>query len=167
MDSGKILYASHKGIHVLRFIGEIRHTLAPSLNDFLQWLFAKPVAASFIIDLQETDIIDSTILGLLARIAKRMDQSGRPKATIVCDRADINEILIGVGFDTVFDMVESSQPIPQEGQTLSVLEADRETMRYTILEAHRTLMELNERNRNVFHDVVEALEQERKDLMRG
>jgi anti-anti-sigma factor len=69
MTDGSILHASHDGVEVLRFVGEIRYRLAPALDRYLESVFAKPGLAGFVIDLIETDSIDSTNLGILARIA--------------------------------------------------------------------------------------------------
>ena len=69
MADGKVLHASHDGVHVLRYIGDIRYTLTPSINRFLEGVFAGPKPAGFVIDLTQADSIDSTNLGQLARIA--------------------------------------------------------------------------------------------------
>ena len=78
MDNGKVLHASHDDIHVLRFIGDIRYTLSPSIDRFLKEIFSGSPPAGFVIDLTETDSIDSTNLGLLARIAKAMKSLDGP-----------------------------------------------------------------------------------------
>ena len=36
MADSKVLHASHDGVHVLRYIGDIRYTLTPSINRFLE-----------------------------------------------------------------------------------------------------------------------------------
>ena len=40
MINGKVLYATYNGIHVLRFIGDIRYTLSPSIDRFLKIFYA-------------------------------------------------------------------------------------------------------------------------------
>ncbi|MGB5179284.1 MAG: STAS domain-containing protein, partial [Gammaproteobacteria bacterium] len=74
MDNGNVLHASHDDVHVLRFIGDIRYPLSPSIDRYLEQIFAGPKPAGFVIDLTETDSIDSTNLGLLARLATRMQR---------------------------------------------------------------------------------------------
>ena len=83
MDNGTVLHASHDDVHVLRFIGDIRYTLSPSIEHFLEGVFDGPKPAGFVIDLTETDSIDSTNLGLLARIALRMRALDSRRVTIV------------------------------------------------------------------------------------
>ena len=102
MDSGNILHASHDDIHVLRFIGDIRYTLSPSIDRFLEEIFATSKPAGFVIDLTETDSIDSTNLGLLARLAKKMKTLDTRRITIVSNRTDINSVLNSMALDEVF-----------------------------------------------------------------
>ena len=158
MDKGKVLYASHNDVHVLRFIGDIRYTLSPSIDRFLEEIFARSKPAGFVIDLTETDSIDNTNLGLLTRLATRMQRLDAQRVTIVSNRADINSVLTSMALDEVFNIVEdtclgtgTAQEVPQEN-------TDKETLARTLIEAHRALMDLNERNREMFRDVVAALE---------
>ncbi|QBQ55510.1 STAS domain-containing protein [Nitrosococcus wardiae] len=163
MAEGKILHATYDGVHVLRFLGDVRYPLSPSLDHFLQNLFAEVTPQGFVIDLTETRSIDSTNLGLLVRIAKFMQRFGRPRVTIISNRKEINEVLTCLGFDKVFNIVEHGDIEPPEGEALAVEEVDSAAMSDTLLKAHRTLMSLNEQNKEQFRDVVAILEQEQAD----
>ena len=158
MDDGKVLHACHDDVHVLRYIGDIRYTLSPSIDRFLEEVFAGPKPAGFVIDLTETDSIDSTNLGLLARIALRMQALDAPQVTLLSNRHDINSVLTSMALDEVFDIVEDtgletgvSREVPQEN-------ADRETLARTLIDSHRALMDLSEHNREMFQNVVATLE---------
>jgi len=158
MNDGKVLHAIHGGIHVLRFVGDIRYTLSPSLNRFLKEIFSVGPPAGFLIDLTETDSIDSTNLGLLARIAQRMKSLNGPRVTILSDRADINAVLTSMAFDDVFDIVNHTSLETGAEQELAQQSAGKEALTRTVLEAHRALMELSEHNEEMFRDVVTTLE---------
>ncbi|MEN8108224.1 MAG: STAS domain-containing protein [Pseudomonadota bacterium] len=160
MNSGSILHANHEGVVVLRFVGDIRYMLAPALDRFLDGAFSEPGLAGFVIDLTGTDGIDSTCLGILARIAKRMEIHGRPRISIVSNRVEINEVLLSMGLDEVFEIVTSSVPETGNSQELAAGETDDATLARTLLKAHRTLMTLNEHNRELFREVVSTLERE-------
>ncbi len=160
VDKGRVLHASRRGIHVLRFVGDIRYPLSPALERFLEQLFAEAQPKGFVIDLTETSSIDSTNLGLIARIANRMRTHAGRRVALVSNREDINELLTSMGFDTVFDIVQSSEPLPEGAETVPLHEVDRQAMLQTVLQAHHSLMELNERNRELFRDVVTLLEQQ-------
>lgn len=159
MDNAKILHASHEGVHVLRFIGDIRYTLGHSLDNFLEKLFAGPTPAGFVIDLSETDSIDSTNLGLLVRIAREMQNHNAPRVTIVSDRPDINAVLTSMALDEVFDIVSRAPVQPGTEQELPLKDWDKESLSRTLLKAHRALIELSERNEETFREVVSRLEQ--------
>lgn len=160
MENGKILHAaSQDGIHVLRFVGDVRYTLGYSLDRFLDDLFAGPEPAGFVIDLTATECIDSTNLGLLVRIAREMDNRGAPRVTLISDRPDINAVLTSMALDEVFDVVSrASVPVGGERE-LPRSDADRDALSRTLLKAHRALMELSEHNAETFRDVVAKLEQ--------
>jgi hypothetical protein len=38
MAEGRVLYADHDHVHVLRYVGDIRHPLAPSVSGFVDKL---------------------------------------------------------------------------------------------------------------------------------
>lgn len=158
MNDGKVLHASRNGIHVLRFIGDVRYTLSPSVDRFVQDIFAGPPPTGFVIDLTGTDSIDSTNLGLLARIAKSMKAINGSRVTILSDRADINSVLTSMAFDEVFDIVSDTTLDTGAEKQLNSETVDKESLSRTVLETHRALMELSERNEEMFGDVVEALE---------
>ena len=73
---------------------------------------------------------------------------------------DINEVLLSMGLDEVFEIVASSTTGTNKGQELVQGEVDEASMANTLLKAHRTLMSLNERNQELFREVVSSLEQE-------
>ena len=158
MENGKILHASHEGIHVLRFVGDIRYIVGHSLDRFLEALFAGPTPDGFVIDLTATDSIDSTNLGLLVRIAREMHNRSAPRVTIVSERPDINAVLSSMALDEVFDIVSRTSVPAGSEQELPRREVDRDSLSHTLLKAHRALMELNERNEETFRDVVAKLE---------
>ena len=161
MNDGKVLHASHDGIHVLRYIGDIRYTLSPAIDRFLDEVFAGPKPAGFVIDLTETDSIDSTNLGLLARIALRMQALDAPQVTLLSNRADINSVLTSMALDEVFDIVDDNGLVTNATQELPQEDAGRETLARTLIDAHRALMELSEHNREMFRDVLASLEKSR------
>jgi len=158
MNNGKVLHTSRDGIHVLRFVGDIRYTLSPSIDRFLKEIFSGPSPAGFLIDLRETDSIDSTNLGLLARIAKSMKGLNDSRVTILSDRADINSVLTSMAFDEVFDIIADASLETGAETELAGKSTDKESLSRTVLEAHRALIELSECNEEMFRDVVTTLE---------
>jgi hypothetical protein len=76
----------------------------------------------------------------------------------VSNRADINSILTSMALDEVFDIVEASDYEPGETREVPQEINGRQVLERTLIDSHRALMDLNERNREMFKDVVSALE---------
>jgi anti-anti-sigma factor len=161
MRQDRVLYATHEGIHVLRFVGNIRYWLAPSLDRFVNRLFQSSSLSGLLIDLTETESIDSTNLGLLARIAIRIRERDQPRVTILSDCAYINELLLAMSLDQVFDITsEAGFDVLEDAHPLPIENADHDVVMRIALDAHRALMRLSEKNRQIFQDVVTLLEGE-------
>jgi len=159
MSENKIYYATHADIHGLKYVGHIRYTIGVSLDKFIIGLFNGPKPKGFMVDLRETETIDSTNLGLLVRIANQMKQCGAPKVTLVSTNDDINTLLFSIGFDEVFDIVDETGRAMSDSQELGLQVNTGPDMAQTILNAHRTLMAINDDNKVRFQDVVELFEQ--------
>ena len=54
----------------------------------------------YLLDLTEANSIDSTMLGLLARIAKLANEQGAPPPTLVCPNEDIIDLGAEIGIST-------------------------------------------------------------------
>jgi anti-anti-sigma factor len=160
MDNGKVLHASHDGVEVLRYVGDIRYTLAPSLGRFLDDLFVRTTPVGFVVDLREAGIVDSTNLGILVRIAKRMEERRGPRVTVISGQEDVDELFGALGLDEVFDVVGGNGDRWGEEREVAGTEASGRDVARTVLAAHRLLMELNERNRDQFRDVVALFEKQ-------
>ncbi len=158
MSDSKVFYATNNGIHVLKYVGKIRYTIGASLDRFVEGLFDGVSPQGFIVDLREAESIDSTNLGLLALIAKRMEKCRAPKVTLVSTQEDINDLLFSIGFDEVFDIVDESAHAMLNSRELGLHDNTGPDMVQTILEAHRTLSAMGDNNRAQFQDVVELLE---------
>ena len=166
MPEGRITYAKQDGFHVLRYAGRVDYTLAPAVGRYVDGLFADASPPDpFLFDLRETSLVDSTNLGLLARVAERVrvgrgDTSGA--CVILSDSDEITDILTSMGFEAIFD-IAANHPAGDKKEREKVITpeqpSDGELLR-TMLEAHRTLAGLNERDHDQFKDVVRMLEAE-------
>lgn len=163
MLAARILYAVHDGTYVIKFVGDVRVPLCACLEGFLERMFADTTLRSVLIDLTETDGIDSTALGLIAKIAVALKERLQRKPVILSTNADVTRILLSMGFDRVFVMMEKSPEGDELLDELPMVEPSHNDLARNVLEAHRVLMGLNEKNRATFRDLVEALECEEKE----
>ncbi|KEA63718.1 Serine-protein kinase RsbW [Marinobacterium lacunae] len=160
MAEGQVYFAKSDGVLVLQFEGEIRYTLAPPLDRFLDIQFADGTLQSVCVDLNRVTAIDSTGIGLLAKTAKLLKHNSEEKPVLFSSNDEINELLGAVCLDSYCIIVQGiAEPVSLE--SLPEYVADESEMADTILEAHRILCELSEDNRAQFQNVVDALERER------
>jgi anti-anti-sigma factor len=162
MADGRVTYSELNGCHVLHYWGRVDYTLAPAIDRFVDNLLHDHEARPFVFDMTEATLLDSTNLGLVARIADRVQTAGQGRSTIVSDREDIDEVLESMGFRAIFDLVRT-HPAVHGGAAEATVTGDEcsqgELLR-TMLEAHKTLASLNEKDRAQFKDVVSMLEAE-------
>lgn len=161
MTVGTIYYAKQGHTYVLKFVGEIRYTMSCSLDRFLERLFERSDYDEIAIDLTETTTIDSTNLGLLAKIANVVRRRFNRKPPLHSTNRDVNQVLDSMGFDDVFDLCYEPRcaECPKTIRRLEVNEPSREEMARTLLDAHCALSDLNEQNRLEFKNIVGALQQ--------
>ncbi len=99
MTSAKVLVAEQDGVHVLKFVGDVRFTVGHAIDTFFNALIKGDDFRSVIIDLTETVGIDSTSLGLLAKISIQTKKIYDIVPTIISTNDDITRILLSMGFD--------------------------------------------------------------------
>ena len=162
MANYKILQAEQRGIYVLKFIGEIRLYLCSTLDIIIDTMASNPEFKTVVIDLSETTIIDSTTLGLLAKIAVLARKKSSFLPTIITTNPDVTRIIQTMGFDEIFIIMKEPASNIEELEELPILQATEQEVREKVLDAHLRLMELNESNREEFKDLVQALECENK-----
>jgi anti-anti-sigma factor len=162
MAEGRVTYAQEDRWHVLRYVGRVDYTLAPAIDRFVQGLFADGGVRPFLFDLREARVLDSTNLGLLARIADRVRAADGGRSVIVSSYEDINEVLTSMGFSEIFDILPDL-PYKSRGDCEEMVTGEPPShgeLLKTMLDAHRTLVSLNDRDRQRFQDVVTMLEAE-------
>ena len=158
---GKVLAAAYDGLYELKFVGDVRLALSVALDDYTQGMFADPQFKSVLVDLSEADGIDSTSLGMLAKLSMQASERFSYLPTLVSTRPDITRILSTMGFDDLFNILESPLERTSQLAELPRLPLAREDeLRGQVIDAHRALMSMNARNRETFKDLVADLEAE-------
>jgi len=102
MEAGRILVGEHDGVYLLKFVGDVRVTLCATMDGFLHELLERDDFRSVLVDLTETDGIDSTALGLLAKLSLETQRRFGVVPTLVSTRPDITRVLRAMGFPERF-----------------------------------------------------------------
>lgn len=166
MAEGRIDFAIHDVFLVLKFVGEIRYTMGgvfggvSALNAFLHKTLSDNSIHEVILDLTEAESIDSTNLGIMAKVTRYTREHCGHQAVIISTNHDINILLDSVGFGQVFTIVTETEVSGSGLKPLPEHHGDQKEFARLVLDAHRELAALNEQNRDAFKSVISALEGE-------
>ncbi|HWA71758.1 MAG TPA: STAS domain-containing protein [Polyangiaceae bacterium] len=159
MIEGHVTHAEQRGIHVLRYFGTVNFMLAPGIQRFVDDLIEHGSISGLVFDLSQANSLDSTNLGLMARVNERLLGVGAANSVIISGDGDIDVVLRSMGFDQTFDVLTTTpttelapaEPIRTESPSATEL---RETM----LAAHQALVRMSDAGRLEFEPVVACLE---------
>jgi anti-anti-sigma factor len=156
---GRILVADHLGVYVIKMLGDVRLTLCVSFDQYIETLFGENDFCTILFDLSEVDGLDSTTLGLIAKIAVKSENIKNIQPMIICSSPGIIKLLTSMGIDSVCQIIDSPPSNYCPSQTFSGLSVcdDEGVVKEKVLEAHCILMELNESNHETFKDLVQTL----------
>ena len=165
MSMGKVLYARFDNVYVLKFVGSIGFTdqwtfpLSKSLRLFVDRLLGQDDYENIVVDLTECEGMDSTNLGLLAEVGRlSVDRFGRKASILVPASSRMMRNLKITGFDTLFTILDVEAPIRGNLEQLREVSDSELSVARMLLEAHQALSDMNDKNRTMFKDVLEALE---------
>jgi anti-anti-sigma factor len=163
VSPGKILVSQSNRSHVIKLVGDVRVTLCASLNDYMETIFKSDEISEIIVDMTDTDGVDSTTLGLLAKLAIYSNNRFEIRPIVFCPDESLHKTLMVMGLDDVFEIVQSLRSRLESYEELpansGVAIADR--TKQHVLEAHRLLSSFNEKNKHDFLDLIKALEEEK------
>ncbi len=160
MSNGRVLMANRQGQYVIKLTGDVRMTLCTTIDTCLNTMFLDPKFSSVTVDVTEAQGIDSTSLGLLAKISRLATPKMGHIPLLISSHPDITRIVESMGFkDRVYTMVTQSE-MTEATQLVEadITPLDEDVARDRVLEAHKILMSLNENNRQAFKELVECIE---------
>ncbi len=157
MDKGEILVGECDGNYLIKMAGDVRMTLCTSLNQYINTIFTKPDVRSVLVDLRDVEGLDSTTLGLLAKLALASKRIYDLVPMLFCTNESVLKTLEVMALDEYFEIV------PFRDASETVLQAlpcspDEERARQDVLEAHKLLIEINPGCEAEFIDLIRYLE---------
>ena len=155
---GNIKYARVDGVEYIRFTGVIRYSRCAGLESYIDKTFETPDFSDIAIDLENAQMLDSTALGLLAKIAIEFKAISDSKPVIFIRGGELAHILKRVCFDQVFNIVSDTNTT----DNMNFVEIDsvptsEEGVLKCVIDAHRHLAEVSEQNSHYFTDITKAL----------
>ena len=106
MSTGHVEYASLNGTHIFKLIGEVRAQSCISLDKLLNKLEQQDNVVGAIVDLTETSFIDSTVLGVLAKLGLKLKQLHKIQAVMLSTNSDITTLANSMGLGQVFVILD-------------------------------------------------------------
>ncbi|ACR13631.1 STAS domain-containing protein [Teredinibacter turnerae] len=164
MSSGEIKVAEHNGVYVIKMEGDVRLTLCLSFDEFIEQMFDAPDFCSVVFDLSDALAIDSTTLGLMAKISIKGRALHYDDPTVVSNNPSITRLLSSMGFEDIFNIVDSTQALrqlackPDNPVVLDEKVCDEQSVQARVIEAHKLLMAMNAANHDTFRELVDTLE---------
>ncbi|OTG67280.1 anti-anti-sigma factor GigB [Acinetobacter silvestris] len=164
MSTGHVEYASLNGTHIFKLIGEVRAQSCISLDKLLARIEQQKNVIGAIVDLTETTFIDSTVLGILAKLGLKLKQVHHIQAVMLSTNPDISTLANSMGLGQVFVILNYCGDPNVCTKALMDDNINHNTMLCTVLDAHRTLMKLNANNQNMFEPLVKQLEKQQNTM---
>ena len=161
--TGQFLAGRQAGVFLVRCVGDVRLGMGTRMDRYFERVLQSGECRSILIDLSETDSIDSTSLGSLAKLSIATRKKLKVRPTLVSTNPDITRVLKTMGFDEVFSLVEHAVKdldevdlVEQSGSKAG----DEAEMRRYVIDVHKALVSLNGRNRETFKDLMACLDDE-------
>ncbi len=158
MKPGQILVADHQGVYVIKMLGDVRLTFCISFDQFIDAMFNDARFSSVLFDLSEAEAIDSTTLGLMAKISLMEQDRFNLMPIVLATNPGIQRILQTMGFGDIFTIVDKLDSPQLDAKPLECSGGSEEQVKARVLEAHQILMGLNEQNAEAFRDLVNMLQ---------
>lgn len=156
--TGKIQYTEQDDVFVLKLAGDVRLTLCSALDTAINKLFEEHAYKNVILDLSEAKSLDSTTLGLLAKLSILAKQTTDSLPILETCNEDVIRLLDSMGIKDAFEIVSNVCQQWDGLKDLSSGPCSEAFVKEKVLEAHKILMGLNDTNKAAFKDLVTALE---------
>jgi anti-anti-sigma factor len=158
VSAGKILVSDNEGNYLLKLIGDVRVTLCGSLNRHMETIFGSQDVKKVIVDMLEAEGLDSTTLGLMAKLGMHCSKEYGINVQVFCQNPSILRTLDCMGFEEIFDIIQEVPTIDAELHSIESVNSEVDEIRRQVVEAHKLLMQLNPENSKEFTDLIRALE---------
>jgi anti-anti-sigma regulatory factor len=150
-----ISVARKEDTEYIRFKGVIRYSQCAGLEHHIEQIFMRKDFKQVIIDLEKAEMLDSTALGLLARVAIEARKFLSDKPIIFVKNGDILRILQRVCFDQVFNILADGKVLSSsQFFDISTLQMNENQTLETVIRAHQDLASLSASNKEMFKDIT-------------
>ena len=158
MSTGKILVSDKDGNYLIKFSGDVRVNLCGSLNHHMAAIFGSTDVQHVVIDMLEAECVDSTTLGLIAKLALHCRKEYNINMQLFCQNPSILRTLDCMSFDEIIDICQEVPDIDADLHAIETVNSDIDEVRRQVLEAHKLLTQRSPDSSKEFTDLIRALE---------
>lgn len=162
MPKGEYKFAKEDNNYFIKLSGQLKYTECSNFSSFINKLDSDKDYNEILADMTETTYIDSTNLGLLAKLAQLVIDKSNHRMTVITTNENVTELLHNIGFDDICLLIEETSKSEYPYEHIMGIDKAEESMAKVMLEAHRRLMNLNEKNELEFKNVVNLMEKQIK-----
>lgn len=156
----KYMYGEYENKVFIKLIGNSTMKNSKTLEDIFATIL-KGEKKDIILDFTDSNYMDSTVLGTIAKNAVKVKKIWGDTVYAVNVGGSIKMGLSSTGIDKIIKIIEN---LPQNNAEMINVEksdfSDKRSKTEHILEAHKILMTLNEENKKIFKNVVDLMEKE-------
>lgn len=161
--AGTYEVALEDGKYFLKLSGHLSYSACGPLSDLISVIRDDKSCQGVMLDLREALMIDSTHLGLVARLAIESKEKRSQQLTILSNEHIVTQALKQTGLQLLAVILDApTGGVPPSESVKSLPDSERDVVE-VMLEAHQTLLGVSDENRATFQDVVEMLENSMKE----
>ena len=161
--SGSILSTLDGECFSLAFFGDVRLVWSVTLERYCESIFEQAKISRFYVDVSTAENLDSTTLGVLAKLALLCKNKLNFFAELYFDHPDIERLVVSMGFKSVFEFVTKDNVLKLDYlsmQTLGGASWTEDEVRRSVLAAHKTLAGLSMENNEKFKALIDSLDKD-------
>lgn len=150
----ELYFAEKDGRVYIKPVGHITARLCPDLKKKVIIKLEEKCLSGILIDMSACDYMDSTFMGLLIGLNKRLLNASGNRVTIINPSKESRVLMKSLGMDKLLNFSDKPETLPLDMQLIT---GDTSVSSKILLKAHEDLMEISEQNRKKFALLHELL----------
>lgn len=145
----------------LQLTGRLTYMISSVFDQFIEKLINECTIDRIYVDLCETEFLDSTNLGLLAKLCVYLLENHQAQACLYSPNKNVKTVLLSMGFEDIAEFGKEPDFSPGNPSQIQPDAPTQRTPAQYIYDAHATLASMNEKNELIFHDILQLFEKEK------
>jgi|GEM_PF-1070202 len=160
-EGSVLAHIGENGVCNIKLVGQIRYnSSAKGFMDFVSTSVADKKVRDVIVDLRTCEYIDSTDIGVLAKIATLQESKGEKKPTLVyCEKSSVSQAISDVSVNLLFEVCVGKEVSEQELDDVKNSDYSLDEITRIMYDTHKLLCDLDDLNKEKFGITVNLLKE--------